>query len=303
MIAHPNVYGFYEPDTGSVQYVLVCPETRDAAIIDAVWNFDPRSGHTHTHSADEILRFVDREGLTVRWILDTHPHADHFMAAGYLQDRLGAPTAIGARTALVTELWRQNYDVGSDILPDPDRVWDRVFKDGDRFEVGKIPVQVMLCPGHTLASITYLAGDAAFVHDTLFQPDQGTARADFPGGDARQLWQSIQTILALPDETRTFTGHDYRPGGREAAWESTVGEQKLRNTHLGLGQTEDGFVQMRTQRDQTLPLPDRMLAALMVNLRGGRMPTAHGNGISYVPLPLDADLHAPVPGVRAHAAE
>lgn len=303
MAAQPQVTGFYEPNTGSIQYVVADPETRKAAIIDAVWDFDPRSGQTNTRSADDILRFVRQERLEVAWILDTHPHADHLMAAAYLKSHLKAPMAIGARTQTMTRLWRRNYHVGADILPDADRVWDRLWEEGDRFPIGNLDVQVLLSPGHTLASVTYLIGDAAFVHDTLFQPDTGTARADFPGGDARTLYQSIQRLLSLPEKTRLFTGHDYRKGGRAPAWRSTVAEQKRDNIHVGGGQTEDAFVEMREKRDKGLPLPDRMLVALMINLRGGRKPPAAGNGVSYVPLPLDTDLHAPLPTVLPRAAE
>ncbi len=299
MIARPAVTAFFEPDTGSVQYVVADPATGKAAILDAVWNLDPRSGRTSTEAADEILTYVRREGLEVVWILDTHPHADHLMAASYLKDRLGAPIGIGARTGLVTEIWRQTYNVGAEVLPDADRVWDRLFEDGDSFTIGRLTAGVMLSAGHTLASVTYLIGEAAFVHDTLFQPDQGTARTDFPGSDARTLWRSIRAILELPEATRTFTGHDYQPGGRDPAWESTVAEQRRTNIHLGAGQTEEGFVRLRTERDATLGLPRRMLMAMLINLRGGRKPEPAANGISYVPLPLDAELHAPVDAVLA----
>lgn len=282
----PEVAGFYESDTGSVQYVVSDPASGKAAIVDAVWNFDPRSARTSTHSADEILDHVRARGLTVQWILDTHPHADHFMAAAYLKEKLGAPQAIGAKVREIAELWQGLYhlprafDVGS--------AFDRLFADGECFKLGTLDVRVMLSPGHTLGSVTYIVGDdAAFVHDTLMVPDSGTSRADFPGGDAATLYRSIQVILALPGETRLFVGHDYGHGGRAPKWESTVAEQNAENIHVKDGISEADFVKLRTERDKTLPLPDRMLHALQVNLRGGRLPEPESDGRSYLKIPVN----------------
>jgi glyoxylase-like metal-dependent hydrolase (beta-lactamase superfamily II) len=213
--ATPLVTGFYEPRTGSIQYVVADPGSRRCAIIDPVLDFDPRSGMTATHSADGILAYIAEQGFEVEWVLDTHPHADHFSAAAYLRERTGAPIAIGEKVRDMQVLWKGIYGL-PDLSVDGSQ-WDRLFADGDTFTIGALPVRVMHSPGHTLASITYVVGDAAFVHDTLFMPDSGTARADFPGGSASALYRSISAILALPPQTRVFVGHDYRPGGRQAA--------------------------------------------------------------------------------------
>ena len=282
----PQVTGFYEPDTGSIQYVASDPGTKKAAIIDAVWNFDPRNARTSTHSADEILRHVKELGLSVEWILDTHPHADHFMAGAYLKDRLGALQAIGEKVRDVAALWRALYHRAE--LFDVDSAFDRLLADGDTLKVGSLPVQIMFSPGHTLASITYVVGDdAAFVHDTLMYPDSGTARADFAGGDAAKLYRSIKAILALPERTRLFVGHDYCKDGREPQWEATVAQHRSTNIHVKDGVSERDFVKLRTERDKTLPLPDRMLHALQVNLRGGRLPEPESDGHSYFKIPAN----------------
>ena len=282
----PEVAGFYEPDTGSVQYVVSDPATKRAAIIDAVWNFDPTNGRTGTDSADEILRQVEERGLKVDWILDTHPHADHFMAAAYLKDKLGAPQAIGAKVKDIAALWRALYNLP--VAFDPAAAFDRLFADGDTFDIGALPVRVMLSPGHTLASITFIVGDdAAFVHDTLMVPDSGTSRADFPGADPAVLYRSIQAILKLPPATRLFVGHDYCRDGREAQWEATVAAHRASNIHVRDGISEPEFVQLRTERDRTLPLPDRMLHALQVNLRGGRLPKPESDGHRYLRIPVN----------------
>ena len=282
----PEVAGFYEPDTGSVQYVVSDPASKQAAIIDAVWNFDPHSARTSTESADDILGYVRARGLAVQWIIDTHPHADHFMAGAYLKQKLKAPQAIGEKVREVAELWRGFYHLPRAF--DLGTAFDRLFADGETFKLGALEVRVMLSPGHTLASITFLVGaDAAFVHDTLMQPDSGTSRADFPGGDAATLYRSIQAILALPAPTRLFVGHDYRHGGREPEWESTVAEQKAGNIHVKDGTSEAEFVKLRNGRDKTLPLPDRMLHALQVNLRGGRLPEPESDGHSYLKIPAN----------------
>jgi glyoxylase-like metal-dependent hydrolase (beta-lactamase superfamily II) len=285
MTAKPIVETFWDEPTGSWQYVFHDPATMQGAIVDPVWNFDPRAGATTNENADRILDHVRKTGIEVAWILDTHPHADHFSAAPYLKEQLGAPTGIGEHVVKVQQLWQAIYNLPD--LPTDGRQWDRLFKDGETFMVGKIPVRVMFSPGHTLASITYVAGDAAFVHDTLMMPDSGTSRADFPGGDAGQLYRSIQAILALPDDTRLFVGHDYAPKGREPRCEATVAEQKARNIHLVDNPDEAAFVARRTARDRTLPLPKLMLAALQINIRGGRKPEPEANGRRYLKLPLD----------------
>ena len=281
----PRVAGFYEPDTGSIQYVAACPGTGRAALIDVVQRIDPKSFATDFAPAEEVLDWVRAEGLEVDWVLDTHPHADHLMASAWLKEGTGAPNAIGEKVREIAALWRDIYNMpGLDPAPQ----FDRLFADGDTFRVGECEVRVMLSPGHTLGSITYVMGDSAFVHDTFMQPDAGTARCDFPGGSAAQLYDSMMAILALPDGTRLFVGHDYGAGERkEPAWESTVAEQRASNRHLGGGTSKAEYVRVREARDATLALPDRMLAALQVNLRGGRLPEPEGDGRSYLKIPLD----------------
>jgi glyoxylase-like metal-dependent hydrolase (beta-lactamase superfamily II) len=282
----PAVTGFYEPDTGSIQYVVSDPGTKKAAIIDAVWNFDPTNARTDTRSADEILGHVRRRGLSVDWVIDTHPHADHFTAAAYLGERLGARQATGEKVREVAEHWRKLYNEPAAF--DTGAAFDHLFAHGDTFQIGSLPVRVMLSPGHTLASITLVVGDdAAFVHDTLMSPDSGSSRADFPGGDARTLYRSIRAILALPASTRLFVGHDYCEGGREPEWEATVAQHKASNIHVRDGVSEFDFVKLRTERDKELPLPDRMLHALQVNLRGGRLPEPESDGHSYLRIPAN----------------
>ncbi|WP_419695628.1 bifunctional sulfur transferase/dioxygenase Blh [Mesorhizobium muleiense] len=282
----PQVKGFFDKRTFSIQYVVADPETRKCAIIDPVLDFDERSGATATKNADAILNFVREQGFEVERILDTHPHADHLSAARYLKEKTGAPTAIGSRVTEVQELWKGIYNWPD--FPADGSQWDRLFAQGDTFTVGSIPAKVLFSPGHTLASITYVIGDAAFVHDTLFMPDSGTARADFPGGNAKRLWRSIQEILSLPDETRVFTGHDYQPDDREPLWESTVGEQKAKNTHIAKCKSEAEFVKIREARDRTLPMPKLILHALQVNTNGGRLPEPEPNGRRYLKFPLNA---------------
>ncbi|WP_421566733.1 bifunctional sulfur transferase/dioxygenase Blh [Ochrobactrum sp. EDr1-4] len=281
----PRVKGFFDKRTSSVQYVVSDPMTGMCAIVDPVLDFDEKSGSTATINADTILEYVRESGLTVEWILDTHPHADHFSAAQYLKQKTGAKTAIGEHVTDVQKLWKGIYN-WPELATDGSQ-WDRLFADGEAFKVGSIDARVLFSPGHTLASITYVVGDAAFVHDTVFMPDSGTARADFPGGDARALWESIQNIIALPDETRLFTGHDYQPCGREPRWESTGAVQKKHNPHLA-GVSEEAFVALRTKRDKTLPMPKLILHALQVNIRGGRLPEPEANGKRYLKFPLDA---------------
>lgn len=281
----PLVKGFFEPRSSSIQYVAACPETGACAIVDPVLDFDEKSGATATRSADAILEHIRDRGYRVEWILDTHPHADHFSSAQYLKAETGAPTAIGERVVDVQNLWKKIYN-WPELQADGSQ-WDKLFADGERFKIGELESGVLFSPGHTLASITYLIGDAAFVHDTFFMPDSGTARCDFPGGSAARLWKSLQGILSLHDETRVFTGHDYQPNGREPLWESTVGEQKTQNPHVA-GKTEEEFVRLREERDRGLPMPKLILHALQVNIRGGRLPEPEGDGRRYLKFPLDA---------------
>lgn len=285
MTKSPVVTPFWDEATGSWQYVFHDPATMKGAIVDPVLNYDPNAGAIATQSAQALLDHVREAGIEVVWILDTHPHADHFSAAPWLSEQLGAPTAIGEHVTGVQALWKEIYNLPDDF-PTDGRQWDRLFADGEEFMVGEIPVKVMFSPGHTLASITYVAGDAAFVHDTLMMPDSGTSRADFPGGSSSALYESIQAILSLPDDTRLFVGHDYAPG-RAAQCEATVAAHKAANIHLKDAPSEAEYRALRDARDATLPLPRLMLAALQINIRGGRKPEAEDNGRSYLKIPLD----------------
>jgi len=282
----PDVTAFYDRPTGSIQYVVTDPVTGRCAIIDPVLDFDERSGAVSTVNADTLIEYIDRERLTLEWVLDTHPHADHFSAAAYLKEKTSAATGIGRHVVDVQKIWNHIYNL-PDLVADGSQ-WDRLFDDGDTFWIGMLPVKVLHSPGHTLASVTYLIGDCAFVHDTLFMPDSGTARCDFPGGSAASLWNSIQKILALPDECRMFVGHDYCPGGREPRWGTTVVEQKAANAHVAKNMTEADFVALREERDRTLPMPRLILFALQANIRGGRLPAPEVNGKRYLKFPLDA---------------
>jgi uncharacterized protein (TIGR01244 family) len=281
----PTVEGFFDRRTSSVQYVVSDPKTRTCAVIDPVLDFEERSGCTATNNADAILAHIQSKQLSLAWILDTHLHADHLSAAPYLKEKTGAPMGIGAEVVEVQKIWGDIYHLPD--LPTDGSQWDKLFTNGEHFKIGGIDAGVLYSSGHTPASVTYVIGDAAFVHDTLFMPDGGTARADFPGGDASELWRSIQAILALPEETRVFPGHDYQPGGRKPRWQSTIAEQKRANIHLA-GKTEAEFVANRQRLDRSLPMPRLILAALQVNIRGGRLPEPENNGRRYLKVPLDA---------------
>lgn len=285
-MSRPDVAAFFDPRTWSIQYVVSDPRTRKCAIIDPVLDFDEKSGSTATHNADLLLDFIAAERLELQWILDTHPHADHFSAASYLRSVTGAKTAIGAHIVDVQRLWADIYDWPN--LAQDGSQWDLLLHKNDTFQIGDMSCRVLHSPGHTLASITYVVGDAAFVHDTLFMPDGGTARADFPGGSAKALWTSMQEILALPSHTRLFTGHDYQPGQREPRWESSVGEQLAHNIHLTRYRSEEAFVAFRNERDHTLAMPKLILHALQVNINGGRLPEPAANGKRYLKFPIDA---------------
>ena len=282
----PEVAGFHDEDTGSVQYLVACPETRKAALIDVIQGFDHRSARTDFDAAKTILRFAGSEGFQIEWILDTHPHADHAMASAWLAAETGAPNAIGGKVVEIAELWRDFYNLPDAF--DPARDFARLLSDGDTFSIGRLHVRVMLSPGHTLGSITFVVGDdAAFVHDTFMQPDVGTSRADFPGGSAEDLWHSLQEILALPDDTRLFIGHDYGTDDRGPEWEATVRDHRRHNAHIGGGVTKQAFIEKREERDRSLPLPDRMLHVLQMNLRAGKAPVPEPDGRSYLKIPLD----------------
>ena len=282
----PAVTGFYHEDSGSIAYVVADPATRHAAIVDPVLDFDEKAGRISTAFADAILKDVTDNKLSVDWMLDTHPHADHFSAAVYLKEKLGAPTAIGKNIGAVQELWKAIYNLPD--FPADGSQWDRLFADGDTFSVGSMQGRVMHSPGHTLASITYIVGDAAFIHDTLFQPDTGSARCDFPGGSAATHYDSIMHILSLPDETRLFTGHDYRPAAGRRAGNPPSPSRRRATSISATSRRARTYVAMREARDKTLPMPRLILHALQFNMRGGRLPPPESNGRSYLKIPVGA---------------
>lgn len=279
------VHSLWDEPTGSWQYILVDKVTGRAAIIDPVLDFDPMAGATSTRTADRLIGFAKEQELKVDWILDTHPHADHFSSAPYIGEKLGTPRAIGEKVVQVQKLWRDIYCL-DDLAVDGSQ-WDRLFADGDRFDVGETEVRVQFSPGHTLASITFVTDEAAFVHDTLMMPDSGTSRADFPGGSSRDLYASIQRLLALPERTALFVGHDYETEGRDVQCCASVADHKRDNKHVGGNRSEEDFVRLRDARDATLPLPKLMLAALQVNIRGGRLPEPEDCGRSFLKIPLN----------------
>lgn len=284
----PEVTGFFDPDTFTVSYVVIDPATRAAAIIDSVLDFDPASGRTKTTSADRLIAHVTEKGAKVEWLLETHVHADHLSAAPYLKQKLGGTLAIGFEIVTIQSVFGKVFNAGTDFARDGSQ-FDRLLKDGETFKLGSIDAKAMHTPGHTPACMTYLFGDAGFVGDTLFMPDYGTARCDFPGGNARQLYRSIQMIFALPEETRLFMCHDYLPAGRsDYVWETTVGAEKKNNIHVGAGKSEDEFVAMREARDAKLDMPRLILPSVQVNMRAGHMPPAEANGVSYLKLPINA---------------
>lgn len=284
----PDVEGFFDQDTFTVSYVVSDPATKEAAIIDSVLDYDPASGRTSHASADEVIDYVKSNNLKVTWLLETHAHADHLSAAPYIQQKLGGKIAVGEHIVTVQKVFGDLFNVGPEFRRDGSD-FDVLFSDGERLSIGNLPVTVLHVPGHTPACIAYVVGDAVFVGDTMFMPDYGTARADFPGGDARQLFQSLRRILALPAETRLFMCHDYLPEGRdEYAWETTVAAQRAGNVHAHDGVSEDEFVAMREARDATLDMPRLILPSVQVNMRAGRLPPAEDNGVVYLKMPVNA---------------
>ncbi|MGD9966306.1 MAG: MBL fold metallo-hydrolase [Hyphomonadaceae bacterium] len=285
MIA-PEVRAFFHEPTFTVSYLVWDPAAKRAAIIDSVLDFDQKSGRTGTQSAEAILAAVRAEGLRVDWLLETHAHADHISAAPFLKQQTGAPIAIGEHIRAVQKVFKGVFNLGH-VTADG-RPFDKLVADGERLSLGGLGIEVMHTPGHTPACVSYLIGDALFVGDTMFMPDYGTARTDFPGGDARTLYRSIQKLLALPDETRVFLCHDYKAQGRDRyAWESTIGEERANNVHLA-GVSEDEFVAMREARDRTLEMPALILPSIQVNIQAGQLPPPEDNGVRYLKLPIDA---------------
>ena len=283
----PFVKSFFDEPTNTVSYVVHDPATQDAAIIDSVLNFDPAAGRTSSDSADAIIAYVIAEKLTVTWLLETHAHADHLSAAPYLKDNLGGTLAIGREIIDVQNVFGKIFKEGEEFARDGSE-FDRLFEDGDHFKIGSIEALALHVPGHTPADLAYVIGDAVFTGDTLFMPDYGTARADFPGGDSRQLFRSIRRLMALPERTRLFHCHDYKAVGRDNfAWETTVGAQRTSNVHVHEGVTEDDFVAMRDARDATLSMPRLILPSIQVNIHGGHLPEPESNGTRYLKIPLN----------------
>lgn len=283
----PVVRSFFDEATFTASHVVHDPVTREAAIIDSVLDYDPTSGRTGNASAQAILDYIREEGLTVAWQLETHAHADHLSAAPWLQEQLGGKLAIGAEITHVQEVFGKIFNAGTRFARDGSQ-FDHLFRDGERFRIGAIEAIALHVPGHTPADMAFVIGDAAFIGDTLFMPDFGTARADFPGGDARQLFRSIRRLLSLPEQTRLFLCHDYKAPGRDYfAWETTIGAQRAHNLHVHDGISEDEFVAMRTKRDATLSLPNLIMPSVQINMRGGRLPEPEENGTRYIKIPLD----------------
>ncbi|WP_116134273.1 MBL fold metallo-hydrolase [Tropicimonas sp. IMCC34043] len=268
----PDVTGFFDPDTNTISYVVKDPASNACAIVDSVMDIDYAAGRiTYTH-ADELIRHVQDNGLKLEWLLETHVHADHLSAAPYIQQKLGGKIGIGEKITVVQDVFGKIFNEGTEFQRDGSQ-FDALFKDGDSYMIGTMKAVALHTPGHTPACMTHVVGDAAFVGDTLFMPDGGSARADFPGGDAGVLYDSIQKVLALPDETRLFMCHDYAPNGREIQWETTVAEEKANNIHVGGGKTKEEFVRFRTERDATLDMPRLIIPSLQVNMRAGEIPT------------------------------
>jgi glyoxylase-like metal-dependent hydrolase (beta-lactamase superfamily II) len=284
----PVVKAFFDEVTFTASYVIHDPELKRAAIIDSVLDYNPDSGRTASSSADALVAYVEEEELTIDWLLETHAHADHLSAAPYLQERLGGKIAIGRDIITVQQAFGKLFNAGPDFVRDGSD-FDHLFDDGDAFQIGTVPAMALHVPGHTPADLAYVIGGMVFIGDTMFMPDYGTARTDFPGGDARQLYRSIRRILSLPDETLLYLCHDYKAPGRDIfVWLSSVGEQRRANVHIHDGVSEDGFVAMRTARDATLGVPRLILPSVQVNMRAGHLPAAEENGMRYLKIPLDA---------------
>ena len=281
----PTIQSFFDPDTSTVTHVVSDPATGRAAILDSVLDYDPKSGRTAHASADKVMAYVQQAGLTVDWLLETHAHADHLSGAPYLREKLGGKIVIGRHICEVQSAFKKIFNAEDMNTEGAD--FDHLFDDGETFKIGQIEVRVMHTPGHTPACLTYLMGQDAFVGDTLFMPDYGSARSDFPGGDAAVLYRSIRKVLALAPDTRLHLCHDYPPDGRTPAWVSTVAEQRAGNIHVHDGVTEAQFVSLRTARDKTLSMPVLILPAVQVNVRAGNLPPPESNGVRYLKIPIN----------------
>lgn len=286
MARDPKVISFFDERTFTITHIVICPETGAAAIIDPVLDYDAAAGRTFKESAEAVINQVGQDDLKIEWILETHVHADHLTAAPYMKDALGGKTGIGANVGKVQETFKKIFNAEDAFATDGSQ-FDHLFADGEEFRIGNLTARVIHTPGHTPACVSYVIGDAVFIGDTMFSPDYGTARCDFPNGDAKQLYQSIQKILALPDETRIFLCHDYMPGGREVMMQTTVAEQKAANIHLKDCKGADAFAEMRNTRDAKLSMPALIIPSVQVNMRGGHMPPPEDNGVSYLKTPID----------------
>ncbi len=284
--SHPEVTAFFDKATNTISYVVKDPNSPAAAVVDSVLDFDYASGRISYDSADQIIAFVRERGLKLEWLIETHVHADHLSAAPYIQRKLGGKIGIGDQIVVVQKTFGKIFNEGTEFQRDGSQ-FDRLFADGDTYEIGALEARAIHTPGHTPACMTHVIGDAAFVGDTLFMPDGGTARADFPGGDARQLYRSIKKVLALPPETRLFMCHDYGPNGRDIRWETTVADERAHNVHVHDGVSEDEFVAARTARDATLAMPKLIIPSLQVNMKAGRLPEPEADGKRFLKIPLD----------------
>ena len=286
-----QIEAFFDETTSTISYIILDPQSKRCAVIDSVLDYDPKAGRTGTHGADKLIERIARLGATLDWILETHVHADHLSAAPYLQAQLGGRLAIGSHITTVQQVFGKLFNAGTEFARDGSQ-FNQLFEDGETFAIGKLQCRAMHTPGHTPACMTYIVSDgretAAFVGDTLFMPDYGTARCDFPGGDARTLYRSIRKVLSLPPETRLYLCHDYQPGGRDMVYMTTVAEQRADNIHVHDGISEDEFATMRTDRDATLGMPVLMLPSVQVNMRAGELPPAESNGVRYIKIPLNA---------------
>ncbi len=283
----PEVKAFFDDDSHTISYVVKDPSSNACAVIDSVLDFDYAAGRISYESADEIIRYIEENGLELEWLIETHVHADHLSAAPYIQEKLGGKIGVGANIKVVQDVFGKIFNEGTEFERDGSQ-FDALFEDGDSYRIGNMEVQVLHTPGHTPACMTHVVGDAAFVGDTLFMPDAGSARADFPGGDAGTLYDSIQKVLALPDETRLFMCHDYGPNGREIRWETTVAEEKAHNIHVGEGKTREDFIRFRTERDAQLDMPRLIIPSIQVNMRAGHFPDPEDNGTVYLKTPINA---------------
>ena len=286
LTVEPKVKAFFDEATNTVSYVVQDPASKSCAVIDSVMDIDYAAGRISYKSADKIIQYVEENGLHVEWLIETHAHADHLSAAPYIQRKIGGKIGIGENIRIVQDVFGKIFNEGTEFQRDGSQ-FDRLFKDGDTYKIGNLQAFAMHTPGHTPACMTHVIGNAAFVGDTLFMPDGGTARADFPGGDARVLYRSIKRVLELPDRMRLFMCHDYAPGGREIKWETTIAEEKATNIHVREGVTEDEFVKMRTERDASLELPKLIIPSIQVNIRGGQLPDPDESGKRYLKVPIN----------------